>query len=521
MTATMPSAIERRPFVGLTASALAAAVAGCRRGDDRAYARGNTLIAGVDINDKGALNPDELVSTLVFLPLVRTDKHGDRQGCLATSWEHSSDYLEWTYRLRPGVRWHDGRPVTADDVKCTIDAWAHESSLAGTGCTVHDASTVTVRGRSWGKAGWDEYLMILPNHLVRGLDSADPTPNSQAIYNWDFWLRPVGNGPYRFVRIQPQTMVELEANPDYYKGKPRIARVVLKFTRGAGLNELLSGNVDTIQMGTTQLPVIANDSRFQTYWESSAGTNRILAIVWQNQHPLFREPDVRRALSLAVNRRELAQVLNLPRQSSLVDGLYTRRQQQRGEAVEPRFDGAEAGRLLDAAGWSQRNRHGVRERGGQEFRFTALTPAGEWAKAALYVQDQLRGLGVRMELQILNFSILRRRLKARDFAAVVCRLNYVWGHFALQNGGDYPLGFRHPRLTKWLDIADNTGDPEMLDEAYRHITDILRADPPVAFLTRLDRAYVAHRRVKGLGAPWHANPLMFTEDLWLDDRGGG
>jgi ABC-type transport system substrate-binding protein len=76
-------------------------------------------------------------------------------------------------------------------------------------------------------------------------------------------------------------------------------------------------------------------------------------------------------LSLAINRRELLQVLHLPSQSSLVDGVYTRRQVQRGEMSEPRYDPAEARRLLDEAGWRPRSRDGMRERGGQEFRFTA------------------------------------------------------------------------------------------------------------------------------------------------------
>ena len=133
-------------------------------------------------------------------------------------------------------------------------------------------------------------------------------------------------------------MVELEANLGYYKGKPRIARVVLKFAGQAGLTELLSGNVDAIQWtNPVQLSKLANDARFRTF--TAPYIVRSWVIYWQNEHPLFRDRDVRRALSLAINRRELLQVLNLPSQFPLADGVYTRRQFQRGELpAPPRYD---------------------------------------------------------------------------------------------------------------------------------------------------------------------------------------
>jgi peptide/nickel transport system substrate-binding protein len=509
MTLSVAEIIERRPFIKLAAGAFATA-AGCRRNTDPAYARGDTLIAGVTIYEKGALNPDELPSTLVFLPLVRIDAQGERQSCLAASWQHSADFLEWTYRLRPGVRWHDGRPVTAYDVKATLDAWSDDFAKDLT-CTVRDTSTVTIRGAKWA-TGIDEFLGILPKHLVEHLDP-------DRIYQWDFWMRPVGCGPYRLLRRQATTMVELEANPDYYKGPPRIQRIMLKFTKGADLTELLSGNVDTIHLSdTAQLPVIAHDSRFRTYWAQSAGIGGILSLVWNNEHPLFREPDVRRALSLAINRRELAQLLNLPGQSALVDGLYTRRQLQRGEATEPPFDLVEARRLLEAAGWRVPGGGGLRERNGQPFHFTALLQPG-MSVAAVYLQAQLRSLGIGMEIQPVDLSDFRSKLRARHFEASVGRSASVWSVLSVFRSQS--IGYRNPQMEKLLDVAEATADPVAMDQAYRDISAALRTDQPVAFLTRLTSAYVVHRRVKGLSAPWHSDPLWNIDGLSLDSRRDG
>ena len=518
MTTPVADVIDRRRFIQLSAGTLAATAAGCRRSSDRAYARGNTLIAALDAqNSDRPLTPDTVAEFLVYLPLVRIDEHGERQPCLATEWKHSPDYLEWTYRLRPNVRWHDGRPVTMEDVKFTLDLHARpDSPVYGlrTECTVHDESTFTVRGIRWARGtGADSYVSIVPKHLLKDLDY-------QKWYAWDFWLRPVGNGPYRFLRYQPGTMVELEANPDYYKGKPRIERVVLKFTGGAGLTELRSGNVDaTYRSSQTQRSAIANDARFQTYFENPDFSS-LSVIVWQNEHPLFRDPDVRRALSLAINRREVLQVLQFP-SLFLVDGVYTDRQLRRGEMSEPRYDPAEARRLLDEAGWRSRSRDGMRERNGQDFRFTALTlNAFSMPQAALYMQGQFRSLGIHMEMQPLESGTLQSRLKARAFEAVFCPQWILRGLIPLERffGDQSPTGYSNPQLTRLLERLKTTVDPEAVDQAHREMSDLLRRDQPVAILYCPAWNVVVHRRVKGLSAPWRTNPLMFTEDLWLDDR---
>jgi peptide/nickel transport system substrate-binding protein len=359
-------------------------------------------------------------------------------------------------------------------------------------------------------------MSIVPKHLLDGLDY-------QKWYEWDFWLRPVGNGPYRYLRYQPGTMVELEANPDYYRGKPPIERVVLKFTRGASLTELLSGSVDAIVLNdSSQLPAIANDARFRTYWEmTNGGSNDFVALLWQNEHPLFRDPEVRRALSLAINRRELLQVLNQPPEFSLVDGVYTSRQARRGEGSEPRYNVAEAVRLLDTSGWRRRGSDGLRQRAGREFRFTALTQPGSWTTAALYVQDQFRDLGVRMEVQPLERSTAQTRLRARNFEAAIFRNHFVnstdWqlGFLGVEPS---PIGYRSPDLTRLLERLRMAIDPVVEDQLYGEMSDLLRRDQPFAFLFRSAVPHVVHTRVRGLAAPWHSNPLVATEDLWLDVR---
>ena len=195
---------------------------GCGGGEDRAYSHGSTVIVAYG-GDERVLNPyfDMPAQLLVFLPLVTRDEHGELEGRLAKSWEHSPDY--------------------------------HES------ITVLDDSTVTVRypGTPYS---FDWWVVYYPKHLLENLDPKE-------FLGWEFWTHPVGNGPYRYVRHVPRTMMEFEANPDYYKGKPKIDRVVLKFTgEAAGLTELLSGNVDAItEINSTEILKLAADPRFRLY----------------------------------------------------------------------------------------------------------------------------------------------------------------------------------------------------------------------------------------------------------------
>ena len=140
------------------------------------------------------------------------------------------------------------------------------------------------------------------------------------------------------------------------------------------------------------------------------------------------------------------------------------------------------------------------------------------SRAALYVQDQLRDVGVRMEVQPLERAVLRRRVMAREFEAVVCRDGIVGGYtLGFLGVQPSPIGYQNQELAKLLDRFRTTADPEAEDRAYRDVSDLLRRDQPFAFLHRMVSPHIVHRRVKGLSAPWRADPLRFSEDLWLEN----
>ena len=488
----------------------------CGKGKDhRVYSRGSTVIAAVP--DVDFLKPDVSdADHLVFLALASLNAKGELEGLLAESWEHSPDYREWTYHLRTDVLWQDGVPVTAHDLKFTIDLLAHPDVLEYPHLSAIVLNDSTLKIESSQVHGYQDDIVYYPKHLLEHLDPKD-------FWDWEFWKRPVGNGPYRFVRYLPHTMIEFEANPDYYREKPSIERVVLKFVGASGLNELLSGNVDVVSYANpAHIPQLEADPRFRVYITGPDHAGG-LAIYWQHNNPLFRDPRVRRALTLAINRRELLQVLNLPENLPFSDGPITDRQYHRRQLPEPiEYNPAQARELFDAAGWHDQDGDGVRERGGQEFRFTAIAFTTGSAimtlgKSAVYIQAQLRKVGVHMDIQMLDKAVVWERLGTGEFDAafMVVQSSPQW--YQKYFGVDSPIGYNNLEVIKLIDQAVATADPNEEDRIYRELTRIFQVEQPITYLP-LSWTYFVHRRIQGLSTPFRADPLKIMEDLWLEDE---
>lgn len=453
---------------------------------------------------------------LVFLPLVERDASGTLQPLLARSWEHSPDYRTWTIHLRTDVRWHDGVPVTAHDIAFTMGLREHPAvAIASPGhiaVTVLDDSTytLTLDRRALGTP-LDEYTVYYPRHLLEGLDPA-------RFYEWDFWKHPLGNGPYRYVRTIPSAGIELEANPDFFRGPPSIGRILLKFGESS-LMELLGGSVDVLTyVNLADLPKLAEDRRFRVFYQINPLRSK--GILWNERLSLFRDKRVRFALTSAIDRRELLRVLNYPPDVPVFDVLYTDRQFIRRELPDPvPFDPGIAVQTLRAAGWEDRDGDGVIERDGVPFRFTCLVAMSTLARgaeqSAVYVQNQLRKIGVEMDVQTVEGIAARDRVFAGDFQAAISDIALLSRDRLF--GPASPMGFSNADAIRLLAEASEATDPAVEDARFRELWPILREELPVTFLFPSIWATVAHRRVLGLSSPFRAEPLWYAEHLAIDE----
>ena len=454
-------------------------------------------------------------SFMMFLPLAKRAGNlwGKPIGMLAKNWEHSEDYREWTIHLRKNIRWHDGVAVTAHDIKFTIDLrnQSFPNLFRSVSVQVVDDYKLVFSSKNPfnGLDTWDVYY---PKHLLKDLDPED-------FFNWDFWTEPIGNGPYRYVRHVPQTMIEVESNPDYFLGEPKIKHVVLKFAKDMSLIELISGNVDILPYASRNFLIkLDGDERFESYYWTGSFVH---SIYWNHNNPLFENKRIRKALTMAINRKELIQVLNYPEGLPIIDALVTKRQLKKNSYPEPvPYDPEKAIQILEEEGWLLTEGEDVRERNGNKFQFTILF--NDHNSMLLYVQDQFRRIGIQMEIQTLDDSFLLQRQSSGEYDAL-CRTAQLtpskhqrWDHYK-NYGHTSTFGYNNPQMDSLLQIADTTIDPEKLDSLYDQIGTIFNEDIPVTFLFQQVETHIVNRKIKGLKSPYKADPLYNMEHLWIDE----
>lgn len=448
----------------------------------------------------------------VFLSLFH-EHGGEVHGQLVKSWEKSGADL-WTYHLRTDVRWHDGVPVTAHDVKFTLELLSHPDVLeipASATAEVVDDSTATIAFQWQGRGTWTPFeaeLPILPKHLLEGLDPAE-------FKSWEFWSAPVGNGPYRFVRQSPETMVELEANPDFFGEKPRIERVILKFAWGApAWMQLQGGEVAVADLHAADpgdVRALAMDPGFQVYWTLS---DWIRNIQWNLGHPILRDAAIRRGISLAIDRAELAVVLDYPGELPRYDVPITSAQRRRLDFPEPAsFDPEQAATLFENAGWFDRDGDGIRDKDGEEFRFTILSGG---SPIAVLIQDQLRRVGVATDIETMQRPAMDQRKEGGRWGMDVSRSG-AFLHVLLPMA-DSVWGYRNPALLSLAEAADRAVDPEIRDSLFRAMWPILSRDHPVSYLVPEGIPVLAHQRVRGLSTPDQVSAARHLHELWIEGR---
>jgi peptide/nickel transport system substrate-binding protein len=410
---------------------------------------GGTVVVGspADLQSLNSLTSSDAASrmvqqSLLLMPLVMYDENYQAAPWLAERWDTvrvHPDTLEVTFHVRRDVRWHDGEPVTARDVlftfqraiqpetafpnRASFDLWSPDAELL-------DEHTIRFRVRPH-----DDFLAIwydlspMPAHLLADVPASE-------LANHPFGTtRPVGNGPFRFVRRVPNQEWVFEANPDFPEalgGRPYLDRIVYRVIpeQTTLLTEILTGRVD----------VYPAPNPNQAEQLEAAREVRLLStpyraythIGWNTRNPLFADARVRRALTLAIDRRAIVEALLYGHgdegvsTSTPVHWVYD----DQYRALVPPRDVAAARALLTQAGWVPGPDGVLRDATGRQFRFTLVTNQGNDMRrdVAEIVQAQLRPLGIRAEPRSLEWNTLIGLLdghldadgnRVRDFEAVV------------------------------------------------------------------------------------------------------
>jgi peptide/nickel transport system substrate-binding protein len=489
----------------LAALVLSCAAAACSTNGDPAVERGSTVVVAT-ADESGFLPTYTGLEYIPFSPLVAWTGGREGEPRLARSWESSPDGRVRTYHLRSDVRWHDGQPLTAHDVKFTIELLDHPDVLGlGVGIDsvwVVDDSTVTVSAH---RPSYLDGLLIYPRHLLKDLPPGD-------IWSWEFWMQPVGAGPFRFVRHVPETLMEFEANPDYFRGKPRLERLIVKFVGDGKIPELLSGNADIVDYARPEdWTHLEGDGRFVAVTVVSQEGGG-MGLYLNHDNALFSDARVRRAIALAIDRREILRSLSLPADIPLYDVPLTPRLARRGDFPAPLpHDPRQAMEVLEEGGWRDSGGDGVREKDGTPARFTLLSRS---PPRSVLVQEYLRRVGLEAEILNLESGMVWRRVWLGDFDAAihVVQDNTAWlqRHF----GDSSATGYANPRVGRLFRKAVTFSNEDTIDAAYKALGEIFQRDLPLVFLQPWTITQVVHRRIRGPEMPLTGS--LQWDELWVE-----
>jgi peptide/nickel transport system substrate-binding protein len=428
------------PAAGLLC-VMATLIGGCSGADGGRGDAGGTVVVGMR-SDFGGFNPitnsdlytGEVIDFGLFTPLVRYDASLKVSPWLAESWEEQGDTAV-VFHLRRDVHWHDGPPVTAEDVAFTFErakqpvsasllASAFLSNVAAV--EVIDSFTVRFRyTRPHAQALEDFWWAPAPKHLLENTSAAD-------LRNAPFNRAPVGSGPWRFVEWRANERLVLERNPDFpaaLGGPPAIRRLILRIIPDAStmLTELITGAIQVdVPVLPDQVSSIRADSRLRLIGYPG---RTVYYVGWNDARPPFDDARVRRALALAIDRTEVIDAL-LHGQGVLATSPIPPWSPVYPPGVEPLpYSPDEARRLLDAAGWKDRDGDGVRENAaGHALRFTLLTAEDQLRRSVVEVlQSQLRLVGADVDVRVVEFQTMIADHRNRDFDAIFT--NWILDNF--------------------------------------------------------------------------------------------
>ncbi len=558
MLKTIDRSRSRLPLALLLAGALVAA--GCRPDRDPSEQpgagaangqnaatpqRGGTVVTGWTAepgNVNELIDPSSQVSNemlyRIFLHLL--EEQPDFQDHpptfapqLAKSYEWSEDHKVLTFHLRDDVVWSDGVPVTAEDVRWTwqaqVDpdvAWdSVDAKRWITDVEVVDPRTVRVHfSRVYAKQLLDvNEGVILPKHAWEKLPFSEWRRNGE----W-FKQHLVVNGPFTVGSWTPLQQVVLKRNDRYYeKGLPYLDRVVMRVVPDltSGLTQLLNGELDffpTIAPG--DVPRVKANPRLELieYWY-----NLYVAVAWNNEDPLFADPEVRQALTLGIDRQTIVDTLLSPygrtADSPILSMIWAH-----DDSIQPwPYDPDRARRILAAKGWKDADGDGVLERNGKPFAFELITNAGNQVRtdATVMIQDQLKRVGIRVAPRQLEFNTFLSQVRGGEYEAAIVgysldtSLDMTTGYHsrAIEEGGN-DMNYRNPEMDRLLETA--ASQPEILAARpyLDRIQQILHRDQPLTMLWESKRLTAVNRRVRNV-KPSVAWAFFNLKEWWIQPEG--
>jgi peptide/nickel transport system substrate-binding protein len=472
---------------------------------------GGTLIIGHFYPSPVSLNPlfspsgisAVFLQSLLFNGLVEIDPNLQLQPALAETWHRSTDGLSWSFTLRQGVRFHDGTELTAKDVKATYDLlrrYPEKTSfpeLLGLirSLSIKDSYTLEIKLSQFSS----DFLSclsqgVLPYQYCNGADAMGKKGIG--------WF--IGTGPFKLIKWQEKEIV-LEANPDYFKGRPYLDRVIIRQypDQQAVWSRLMRGEVDFFyDISPYNYRILEKIPEFQVY---SYLHPYYYLLAFNLQNRIFQDIRIRRALNYIIDRQKLiAQVLEGRGQVS-AGPIYPLSWAHDPQITPYPYDPSKALHLLQEAGWQDHDGDQFLDKAGQSLTFRLYIVQGDriMEKTALIIQEQLLNLGIRGKIISIPYDIFGTEyLLSKNFEACLVNLaaredpNYSYNFYhssQIREGLNF-FSYHNSKVDRLLDQARHEPDQDHRKQLYWLFQQELKADPPGIFLFWREMLTAVHKR---------------------------
>ena len=436
----------------------------------------------------------ERIDELIFDALLTRDEHLNVQPGLAMRWE-VADPRTYVFHLRPGVEFHDGRPLTSRDVKWTFDSLLSGKIRSTKAATYRPVDRIDTPNDLTVIFKLKEPFSTLPWNLSEGVIGIVPYGSGDELTR-----RPIGSGPFQFVSAEQDKEVVLERNKNYWGAKARLPRVrfmVVPDTTTRAL-ELRKGSADAAINALTadMVQALLQDGNLEV--QRGPGTV-LMYMAFNLRDPILKDVRVRQALACAINRQPMIEYLwrGLARPASSI--LPTQSWAYYGDKPRFSYDPARARDLLDAAGYPVKN--------GTRFHLTMKTSTDETTRLlAAVLQQQLREVGIALDIRSFEFATLFADVTGGMFQMYSLRwiggnedpdiFEYVYHSAKFAPKGANRGFYASPRVDTIIDQARAETDPAVRKALYGQLQQILAEEVPSINLWYLDTVLVHAKRVK-------------------------
>ena len=394
----------------------AAVLSGCRKGGTKKDER--SVVVGIT-QDLDSLDPHKAVAAgtkevlyNIFEGLVKPDQNGNLVPAVAESYKISEDGKTYSFILRKDVKFHNGSTVTAEDViyslkRCAgmLETSDPEVQVVAALSVISDITTSNENGVDTITVTLKEANTELIGYLTCSIIPKNYTEQAK---------KPVGTGPFRFVSYTPMSSLVMEKNKDYYGRKANIEKVTFAISENtdAAFLKLQAGQIDIFPYLTSDQATQLKDSFNIEVGEMSL----VQALFLNNKVKPFDNPDVRRAMCLAVNRDDILSILNDGKGKKIGSGVYAGFGAYFNDACTDTYtyNLQEAKELLKKAGYPN------------GFTFTCVVPSNYTyhVQTAQVLASQLQNAGITMKIQMIEWaSWLSDVYQGHNFEATIVGLD--------------------------------------------------------------------------------------------------